>query len=50
MRLFLRCGLIRRSPILGRLVMRLPFRWFSVSPARLGLDVHSFVVVRFKGF
>jgi hypothetical protein len=43
-----RYGLINRHSLLGRLVMRIPRKWFYVSSARVGNDVDTFITIRFR--
>jgi len=46
--LLIRYGLIRQRSLLGRILMRIPRRWFYVTNARVGHDTTTYVTVRFR--
>ena len=46
--LLIRYGLIRQRSILGRLLMRIPRRWFYITNARLGHDTTTYITIHLK--
>lgn len=47
--LLIRYGLVRRSSLLGRLLMMIPRRWFYITSARVGRDTDTYITIRYKG-
>lgn len=47
--LLIRYGLVRRSSLLGRLLMMIPRRWFYITNARVGNDTATYITIRCRG-